>query len=76
MKSDAPSQTEALNKGNGINRAYLGIFKNTIHWNFRSWIFGVRSVPSHCSNQSRENRASEVGRSLRASSEITGLTPA
>lgn len=77
MKLDAPRPTEfTSNKGNGVNRAYLGIFKNTIHWNFRSWIFGVRSVPSHCSNQSRENRASEVVTNLRASSEITGLTMA
>ena len=59
-----------------MNRAYLGIFKNTIHWNFRSWIFGVRSVPSHCSNQSRESEASEVLMSLRVSSKITRSTTA
>ncbi len=27
---------------------HLGIFKKTMHWNFSSWILGVRSVPSHC----------------------------
>ena len=32
---------------------YLGIFRNTMHWNFSSWILGVRSVPSHWGRQRR-----------------------
>lgn len=34
---------------------YLGMFRNTMHWNFSSWILGVRSVPSHCETHGKRN---------------------
>lgn len=37
---------EGLGRG-GIT-FYLGMFRKTMHWGFRSWILGVRSTPSHC----------------------------
>lgn len=33
----------------------LGMFRNTMHWNFSSWILGVKSVPSHWGRQRKWN---------------------
>lgn len=73
MKTDNLKSNRAhIKPRKHMNRAYLGIFKNTIHWNFSSWIFGVRSVPSHWNNQSRKSKGFEIVRSLKKWPEILG----
>lgn len=32
---------------------HLGMFRKTMHWGFRSWILGVRSIPSHWTQEQR-----------------------